>query len=109
MGASELTRLLAWGAEDNVDVIVVEGGIQVVVPLLSLFKPAEPSYREYVATRCAATGRALTQQTCRAHCGQRQSAPNAFQQRLAEGGYHAAFSMHTRQPRVNVRGKICGL
>ena len=29
-----------------------EGAIEVVVPLLSLFQPAEPSYREYVVTRC---------------------------------------------------------
>lgn len=34
------------------DALVAEGAIEVVVPLLSLFQPAEPSYREYVVTRC---------------------------------------------------------
>ena len=34
------------------DIIVAEGGVEAVVPLLSTFQPAEPSYREYVATRC---------------------------------------------------------
>lgn len=32
--------------------LVAEGAIEVVVPLLSLFQPAEPSYLEYVVTRC---------------------------------------------------------
>lgn len=36
--------------EHKVDTIVAEGGIQVVVPLLSLFRPEQPSFLEYVAT-----------------------------------------------------------
>lgn len=35
--------------EENVDIIVAEGGIQAVVPLLSLFQPDEPTHlREFV-------------------------------------------------------------
>lgn len=35
------------------DIIVAEGGIQVVVPLLSLFQPDEPTHlREFVVNRC---------------------------------------------------------
>lgn len=40
--------------EENVDIIVAEAGISVVVPLLSIFTPAEPTnLREFVVSKCA--------------------------------------------------------
>ena len=51
---TQLNKYCASNAfpEENVDIIVAEGGIQVVVPLLSIFQPDEPpNLREFVVNR----------------------------------------------------------
>jgi hypothetical protein len=54
---------VAFDAEENVDIIVAEGGIQVVVPLLSVFQPDEPpNLREFVVNRSVEWRHSMQQQ-----------------------------------------------